>query len=285
MYQTRRTSRSVPTSIGSSEFFFILSVLFQEHLILTLLRPNVPLSATTQRRIRLKGHTPYIPPHPQQGTSYHRYVLLLLPQPPLDNVAYTLNTEARAEPGVPTSQSLDIPLIQPEERANFDVRAFVQHWGLNIVPGGGAHMWREVWNQKVSKIYRSVLSKSLLPCYHFESNVYNLNVTCRGAGTTVRQVSKGGPLCRVQAKEALYLIRLYFDISALIEVQSLPNVVQTLVSKIDYEVYRLRKTWKRTFSVNTRHVWILCMARFPEHVPEYVALVDIGRPGLLTRHP
>ncbi|KAG6890996.1 hypothetical protein C0992_011273 [Termitomyces sp. T32_za158] len=123
------------------------------------LKPNVPLSATTQKRIRLRGHTPYIPPHPQQGTPYHRYVLLLLPQPPLGNATYTLNSEARAEPGVPTSQTLDIPPVEYAERANFDVRAFVQQWGLDVVPGGGAHMWREVWNKKVSNIYRNVLKE------------------------------------------------------------------------------------------------------------------------------
>ncbi|KAG6901576.1 hypothetical protein C0995_010305 [Termitomyces sp. Mi166 len=123
------------------------------------LKPNIPLSATTQRRIHLDGHTPYIPPHPQQGTSYHRYVLLLLPQPPLGDMTYPLNAEARAEPGVPTSKTLDIPPVEPVERADFDVRAFVQRWGLDTVPGGGAHMWREEWNQRVSKIYRNVLKE------------------------------------------------------------------------------------------------------------------------------
>ncbi|KAG5722241.1 hypothetical protein E4T56_gene3893 [Termitomyces sp. T112] len=123
------------------------------------LKPNIPLSATTRGRIDLDGHTPYIPPHPQQGTPYHRYVLLLLPQPPLDGVTHSLNAEARAEPGVPTSTTLDIPPVEPAERANFDVRAFVQRWGLDTIPGGGAHMWREVWNSRVSKIYKNVLKE------------------------------------------------------------------------------------------------------------------------------
>ncbi|KAG5352677.1 hypothetical protein C0989_001141 [Termitomyces sp. Mn162] len=130
-----------------------------EYSILTKPRPNIPLSATTRGRIDLDGHTPYIPPHPQQGTPYHRYVLLLLPQPPLDGVTHSLNAEARAEPGVPTSTTLDIPPVEPAERANFDVRAFVQRWGLDTIPGGGAHMWREVWNSRVSKIYKNVLKE------------------------------------------------------------------------------------------------------------------------------
>ncbi|KAG6850183.1 hypothetical protein H0H93_016863 [Arthromyces matolae] len=126
------------------------------------LKPNVPLSATTSNtRIRLNGHTPYIPPHPQQGTPYHRYVLLLLPQPPLGDVMHPLNTEACAEDGVPTSVTLDIPPVEPAERSNFDVRSFVERWGLNILPGGGAHMWREIWTPQVSKIVSEIHSTIL----------------------------------------------------------------------------------------------------------------------------
>ncbi|KAG6809515.1 hypothetical protein H0H92_015961 [Tricholoma furcatifolium] len=126
------------------------------------LKPNIPLSATTQSRINLHGDTPYIPPHPQQGTPYHRYVLLLLPQPHLDHLnvdSRPLNAEARSTPDVPTSVNLDIPPVTAEERRNFDVRAFVEKWGLNKVPGGGAHMWREVWSQKVSDIYENILKE------------------------------------------------------------------------------------------------------------------------------
>ena len=38
--------------------------------------------------------------------------------------------------------------------------------GLDASTGGGAHMWREVWNEEVSKVYKEVLS--MLPssfCY------------------------------------------------------------------------------------------------------------------------
>ncbi|KAJ7139447.1 phosphatidylethanolamine-binding protein [Mycena epipterygia] len=59
------------------------------------LKPNIPLSATHTGRIPLLNtHTRYIPPHPQRGTPYHRYVMLLLPQPPLTGHQYTRNTEA-----------------------------------------------------------------------------------------------------------------------------------------------------------------------------------------------
>lgn len=275
MSQTRIISHSVPTSIGSSEFLCLVLFkdIFNFH---QTLRPNVPLSATTQRRIRLDGHTPYIPPHPQQGTTYHRYVLLLLPQPPLDNMTYTLNTEARAETGVPTSQTLDIPPVEPAERANFDVRAFVQQWGLDIVPGGGAHMWREVWNSRVSKIYRNVLSKSLLPSDYLR----NVNVAFRGARTTVRQVTKGGSLCGVQAKETLYLARLYFIISAVIEVH---KPCSSLCKS--YEVYRSHEPWVSQSTFWTI-AWILVWSGFPNTFPWLAYLherdSDQGTPEPLT---
>ncbi|KAG6841548.1 hypothetical protein C0991_009913 [Blastosporella zonata] len=85
------------------------------------LKPNVPLSATTRAYLNLDDHTPYIPPHPQQGTPYHRYVLLLLPQPPLSPTALThpLTNEAfgARDPSTPTSQVLDIPVVdEPEPR-------------------------------------------------------------------------------------------------------------------------------------------------------------------------
>lgn len=175
----------------------------------TLPRPNIPLSASVRTRILdLNTHTPYIPPHPQRGTPYHRYVLLLLPQPPLGNSTYTRNIEARAVPGKPTSIHLDIPKIEDADRLQFDVRGFAQRWGLNGSKGGGVHMWREIWDEDVSQIYADVLSQSLSPpvlcrllnfCFVF---VFVL----RGAGAEVRQAPQGGPLCRVQTVQTLCLI-------------------------------------------------------------------------------
>ncbi|KAG6815046.1 hypothetical protein H0H87_005551 [Tephrocybe sp. NHM501043] len=128
------------------------------------LKPNVPLSATTRTRLLLDGHTPYIPPHPQQGTPYHRYVLLLLPQPPRARAASAQQHPATREAwytqsGQVSSQTLDIPPVGARERRDFDVRAFVERWGLGQGEGGGAHMWREVWSPRVSKIYQHVLNE------------------------------------------------------------------------------------------------------------------------------
>ncbi|KAK7040598.1 hypothetical protein R3P38DRAFT_429814 [Favolaschia claudopus] len=190
------------------------------------LKPNIPLSATHVGRIPLLNtHTRYVPPHPQRGTPYHRYTLLLLPQPPLPGMKYNRNTEAlltaqqerlsqsirdssniaeaRAEdvekavneadglsdmmrtgrsrtrhPTHPNaalpeptsgedplnhfvtlSQQIDVPVIPDEQRLHFDVRAFLKQYGLNAAMGGGAHMWREVWDNYVGAVYRYDLHK------------------------------------------------------------------------------------------------------------------------------
>ncbi|KAH7881435.1 uncharacterized protein C8R40DRAFT_1164859 [Lentinula edodes] len=62
------------------------------------MKPNIPVSAVADPRAfispsLLNSHTTYVPPHPQQGTPYHRYTILLLPQPAKS--VYSLNTEAK----------------------------------------------------------------------------------------------------------------------------------------------------------------------------------------------
>ncbi|KAF9242381.1 phosphatidylethanolamine-binding protein [Melanogaster broomeanus] len=100
------------------------------------LQPNISLSATSPALIsNLNSHTQYIPPHPQKGTEYHRYTILLLPQ----------------------TSHIDVPTIEMDQRLGFSVREFAAKYDLNPAIGGGAHMWREVWNPAVSGIYRDVL--------------------------------------------------------------------------------------------------------------------------------
>ncbi|GJJ13866.1 hypothetical protein Clacol_008123 [Clathrus columnatus] len=133
------------------------------------LRPNIPLSAT-YRNIKIspsdEGNpvkeesieetpdvskniiggigggsardTPYIPPHPQRGTPYHRYVVLLLPH-------------------INPLEHLDIPVFKHDQRLGFNLREFAAQWDLALGPGGGAHMWRQVWDEDVSDIYNNVL--------------------------------------------------------------------------------------------------------------------------------
>jgi len=88
----------------------------------------------------INSHTKYIPPHPQKGTLYHRYTVLLLPQ----------------------TSPIDVPILETDERFGFSVRGFMAKYGLDPSTGGGAHMWRGEWNPTVSRIYQDLLSKYLL---------------------------------------------------------------------------------------------------------------------------
>jgi large subunit ribosomal protein L35 len=151
--------------------------MYSKHLSVSILltpiyhRPNIPISALdrfqfgdySERKLPdLNDHTPYIPPHPQRGTKYHRYALFLLPQPPKQGWSYSVADDwILSGKGETASQHLDIPPVADANRLGFDVREFVQNWGLDLVEGGGAHMWREVWSPTVSKVYKNILRKSL----------------------------------------------------------------------------------------------------------------------------
>jgi large subunit ribosomal protein L35 len=125
------------------------------------MKPNIPLSAAHCGRIPdLNIHTPYIPPHPQRGTSYHRYVFLVLPQPTTSGASdYTLNAAARAPQSQVASKHLDIPVMSDVDRKGFDVRTFMQSWGLVGSKGGGAHLFRQIWDTDVTSIYADVLKE------------------------------------------------------------------------------------------------------------------------------
>ncbi|KAL5494969.1 MRPL35 [Sanghuangporus weigelae] len=103
------------------------------------MQPNIALSAATCGQIPTIAHTKYIPPHPQRGSPYHRYCLLLLP-----------HVNAGEKVHIP-------PPISDEARVGFDLRAFCEEYGLDASLGGGAHMWREVWDETVSDIYKQTL--------------------------------------------------------------------------------------------------------------------------------
>lgn len=92
--------------------------------------PNIPLSSTVSS-ITAPSLLSYIPPHPQNGTPYHRYTILLLSQP----TSLTLAAE-----------SLD--------RESFDVRQFVKEHGLTAE---GVSFFRQKWDKSVSEIYEQVL--------------------------------------------------------------------------------------------------------------------------------
>lgn len=106
--------------------------------------PNIPLSALQSgKNIPLpENHpAPWIPPHPTNGTKYHRYVIFLFQNP---------------DPNKP----LEVPEYNMEQRKTFNLRKFISEYGFQPENGGGAHMWRELWGTAVSDIHREILSMS-----------------------------------------------------------------------------------------------------------------------------
>ncbi|TNY24433.1 phosphatidylethanolamine-binding protein [Rhodotorula diobovata] len=102
-----------------------------------LLIPNVPLSATSSSPLALSSlpsTLSYVPPHPQKGTPYHRYTVLLLEQP----------------------SQLNLSAEQAPAREGFSVRDFVKEHGLAC---RGVSFFRQVWDKDVSGIYTDVLNR------------------------------------------------------------------------------------------------------------------------------
>ncbi|KAM0791824.1 hypothetical protein ACM66B_004083 [Microbotryomycetes sp. NB124-2] len=100
-----------------------------------LLAPNIPLSATKTSLDSSEPALPFVPPHPQNGTPYHRYTVLLLAQAkPL-----SLNDEKATN---------------KIERRGFNVRQFVREHELEAV---GITFTRQKWDSSVSDIYENVL--------------------------------------------------------------------------------------------------------------------------------
>ncbi|EST04925.1 Phosphatidylethanolamine-binding protein PEBP [Kalmanozyma brasiliensis GHG001] len=104
---------------------------------LLALKEDVQLSATSDPTVDLTKdmEVNWIPPHPQQGTPYHRYTTVLFEQP------------------TPASKG-------EVDRENFNLRTFAQERGLTPA---GIHFWRAKWSQEsadtISGIYRDVLKR------------------------------------------------------------------------------------------------------------------------------
>ncbi|CAO3664799.1 unnamed protein product [Umbelopsis vinacea] len=97
------------------------------------LTTNVPLSATQSIVNGGDSILAYVPPHPQKGTKYHRYTIVLLEQP---------------------NGKIEVPSSIESKR--FDTRQFVQQHQL--LPRG-ISFFREVWNEDVSGIYTDILKE------------------------------------------------------------------------------------------------------------------------------
>ncbi|KAJ9477847.1 54S ribosomal protein L35, mitochondrial [Pseudozyma hubeiensis] len=108
---------------------------------LLALKEDIPLSTTTNPTIDLTSamSLPYIPPHPQNGTPYHRYTTILFEQPS-------------------SSSSPSADAVQETQRHNFDLTSFVQQRGL--IPAG-IHFWRSKWSpesaESITKVHKEVL--------------------------------------------------------------------------------------------------------------------------------
>jgi hypothetical protein len=148
-------------------------------------RPNIALSATSPNGPLpdLHLHTPYIPPHPQKGTKCHRYTLLMLPQPS-------------------AVELISIPAISNEQRLGFNVREFMSQCGLDRTVGGGAHMWREVWSEEVSRIYKRIFSEC--SSLHLEQGAHHC--FSRDDRTEVWQDAEGRSIRGSQEHPAVSLV-------------------------------------------------------------------------------
>lgn len=57
---------------------------------------------------------------------------------------------------LPQKSRIDVPKLTSETRLGFNVREFLQKYDLDPSTGGGAHMFREVWSEGVSSIYKDI---------------------------------------------------------------------------------------------------------------------------------
>ncbi|KAL7004681.1 mitochondrial 54S ribosomal protein YmL35 [Cystobasidiomycetes sp. EMM_F5] len=98
---------------------------------------DIPLNATSSSISSSTGRVllPYIAPHPEKGTPYHRYSFLLFRQPAKD---------------APSSTKM---LQQHGDR--FSVRDFAKQWNLHPV---GVTFFRQVWSREVKDVFEKDLN-------------------------------------------------------------------------------------------------------------------------------
>ncbi|KAJ1026193.1 hypothetical protein NDA18_003851 [Ustilago nuda] len=108
---------------------------------LLALKTDISLSATSSPLIDLGKDmaVEYIPPHPQQGTNYHRYTTILFEQ---------------------TSTSSGGRKVEVGDRDDFNLKDYVERKALTPA---GIHFWRAKWTpesaETVSKVYKQVLKR------------------------------------------------------------------------------------------------------------------------------
>jgi len=63
---------------------------------------------------------------------------------------------------LPQKSPISVPAFARDQRLGFSVRDFINDYDLDLSAGGGAFMWREVWDNAVSTIHKDILGKSHL---------------------------------------------------------------------------------------------------------------------------
>ena len=105
------------------------------------------------------------------------------------------------------TEQISIPVPTDEQRLGFNFREFAVKYGLDATKGGSAHMWREVWDETVSHIYRDVLSMFLSP---FNVRWINSNNICldREGRAEVWAPAEAGPLRGGEAYQKVHLVSI-----------------------------------------------------------------------------
>lgn len=112
---------------------------------------DIPFSATRSNwnASQVKQVLPYIAPHPQRGTPYHRYVTLLLSR----------DTSSSFEDGVSTASAPSSVVI---DRHGFSIASYLASRNLTV---SGIHFFRSQWTEgsgaeAVRQVYRDVLKEN-----------------------------------------------------------------------------------------------------------------------------
>lgn len=99
-----------------------------------------------------------------------------------------------------------MPQLTEDARLDFNVREFVAKHGLNLT-GGGAHMWRSVWDEASSKIWQDVISMSFL--FSFSSSELRVIMTVRPSAEKPEpkfgHMPKPDPYAEIKGKSKYFL--------------------------------------------------------------------------------
>ena len=129
---------------------------------------------------------------------------------------------------------------------------FAQQYGFDGARGGGAHMWREVWDDTVSHIYEHTLSKSYSQ-FILESVLIRYCFAVRAdreGGAAFREVAQAGPVRGAQTDEKVHLGVSNTVGMLLVVVTSLIRA-RPLLSQRAISYFSWATVWKTSWEVKT----------------------------------